>query len=34
MNASATRREFVHIFFKAMDSYKAINSVADMRSRT
>lgn len=29
MNASATRREFVHIFFPAMDSYKAINSVAD-----
>ena len=29
MNAPATRREFVHIFFQAMDSYKAINSVAD-----
>ena len=29
MNAPATRREFVHIFFAAMDSYKAINSVAD-----
>lgn len=29
MNASATRREFVHIFFPAMDSYKALNTIAD-----
>ena len=29
MNKPVSRSEFVHIFFKALDNYKAINSVAD-----
>ena len=29
MTKPVSRSEFVHIFFKAMDSYKTINSVAD-----
>ncbi len=29
MNAPATRREFVSIFYPAMDGYKALNNIAD-----
>lgn len=29
MNAPASRTEFVHIFFGAMDDYKALNDIAD-----
>ena len=29
MNTSVTRREFVHIFFPAMDNYMEINTIAD-----
>ena len=29
MNTPITRREFVHVFFPAMDNYREINSIAD-----